>query len=77
MTTKRTGNDKDYGNGISNGMGKVRSLVILFEVHAGVQAGDLVAVAVEHQRGDGAGEKAGVDAALVGLGPAGDGRRWD
>ncbi len=48
MTTKRTGNDKDYGNGISNGMGKVRFLVVLFEVHAGVEAGDLVGVAVEH-----------------------------
>jgi hypothetical protein len=46
-------------------------LVVLFEVHAGVQAGHLVAVAVEHLGGDGAGEEAGVDAALVGLGPAG------
>ena len=47
------------------------ALVELFEVHAGVHAGYLVAVAVEHQSGDGAGEGAGVDAAFVGLGPAG------
>ena len=51
--------------------GKRLILVELFEVHAGVHAGYLVAVAVEHQGGDGAGEEAGVDAALVGLGPAG------
>ena len=47
------------------------ALVVLFEVHAGVHAGYLVAVAVEHQGGDGAGEEAGVDAAFAGLGPAG------
>ena len=44
--------------------------VIFFEVHAGVHAGDLIAVAVEHESGDVAAEEAGVEAALVGLGPA-------
>ena len=51
--------------------GGAAGLVILAEVHAGVEAGDLVGVAVEGLRGNGAGEGAGVDAALVGLGPAG------
>lgn len=46
-------------------------LEILFEVHAGVHAGDLVGVAVEHLGGDGVGKEAGVDAALVRLRPAG------
>jgi len=48
-----------------------RVSVVFFEVHAGVHAGDLVAVAVEHLGGNGVGQEAGVDAALVGLGPAG------
>jgi hypothetical protein len=43
------------------------NLVVLFEVHAGVHAGDLVAVAVEHLRWDVVREQAGVDAALPGL----------
>jgi hypothetical protein len=45
--------------------------IVFFEVHTGVEAGYLIAVAVEHLGRDAAGEEAGVEAALVGLGPAG------
>src|SRR5665213_634440 len=38
---------------------------ILFEVHAAVETGHLIAVAVEHQCRDGVGQEAGIDAALV------------
>src|SRR6202043_627059 len=47
------------------------TLIELLEVHACVEAGDLVGVAVEGLGGDGPGKGARVDAALVGLGPAG------
>src|SRR6201992_2190667 len=46
-------------------------LVVLCQVHAGVHAGDLTAVTIEHERGDGTRQKSGIDAALVRLGPAG------
>ncbi len=46
------------------------ALEVLSEVHAGVEAGDLVRVTVEYLGGDGVGEGGAVDAALVGLGPA-------
>ena len=45
-------------------------LVEPFEIHAGVEAGNLIGVSVEHLCGDGVGQKAGVDAALAGLCPA-------
>ena len=46
-------------------------LVELSKVHAGVEAGDLICVAVEGKRGNSVGEAGEVDTALARLRPAG------